>query len=127
MQAAALTYQAVVYKNRLVQQTLKPLLLQGLIPIDMSGYALTFGTTRIPGEEIDVLKAGSPAARDTHIVVLRGSHIYRIPTEVNGEQVSQSSLERAFQEVCHIVPICQSCRASASLPYPWLPGAGHDH
>lgn len=59
----------------LERETIPPLVMRGIIPMCMNQYERMFGTTRIPGEEVDSLRH-TPGSR--HIVFMRRGQYYSL-------------------------------------------------
>jgi carnitine O-acetyltransferase len=84
-------------------QELPPLRMGGVVPVDMHGYPLIFGTTRVPGEECDALKTNAvlmaregakadPRYGDAHIVVTVGSHMFKVMVQEHGKRASAAAI-----------------------------------
>ena len=73
--AANIVHFMLVFKDMVENETLKPLLIRGLVPLCMEQYRRMFSTTRVPGRECDQLKH---KRRSAHIVVMRRGHFYKL-------------------------------------------------
>ena len=73
--AANIVHFMLVFKDMIENETLKPLLIRGLVPLCMEQYKRMFSTTRVPGRECDQLKH---KRRSAHIVVMRRGHFYKL-------------------------------------------------
>ena len=72
--AAALVSSYLDFYHKVKNNQLKPILLQGFIPMDVSQFASMFGTSRIPGEKEDMLKTSD----SQHIAVSCGNKWYTV-------------------------------------------------
>ena len=72
--AASLVSFYLEFYHQVKNNQLKPILLQGFIPMDVSQFAYMFGTSRIPGETEDQLKLSDKQ----HIAVTCGNKWYTV-------------------------------------------------
>jgi len=95
--AAYGVYTYVVNKRKLDQETLKPLVLRGTIPLCMQQYERIFSTTRIPGLEIDELRNYKPQ-NIKYIVVQRKGFYYKVDVyDALGNILTPQNLEKQFE------------------------------
>lgn len=86
--AAVLTRCCLEFKQQLDREELRPMLMQGIVPLCMDQYRRTFSTTRVPGRECDTLKHYDPSS-SRHVAVLCRNHVYCFAVE----RVDHSMLE----------------------------------
>ena len=72
--AASLVSSYLDFYHKVKNNQLKPILLQGFIPMDVSQFAYMFGTSRVPGEKEDILKTSD----SQHIAVTCGNKWYTV-------------------------------------------------
>nr|KAG5707252.1 hypothetical protein BaRGS_000026 [Batillaria attramentaria] len=73
--AASVLYQFLVVKQMIDRQSLEPLVIRHTIPVCMAQYERIFSTTRVPGEETDVL-VHYDLADSQHVAVYRKGVLY---------------------------------------------------
>eukprot|EP00795_Rhopilema_esculentum_P003730 gene3730-15005_t len=73
--AAGILFFLLEFKRQIETEELEPLVIRDTIPLCMWQYERTFGTSRIPGEEIDELKHTHGSE---HIVVFSKGHYYKM-------------------------------------------------
>lgn len=89
--AANLIHSALIFRRKIDRQEMKPILVQGFIPLCSVQYERTFNTTRIPGVETDKLVHYSDAS---HIVVLHKGKFYKVITHYKGRLLMPTQLEK---------------------------------
>ncbi|KAI0232984.1 Carnitine O-palmitoyltransferase 1, liver [Lamellibrachia satsuma] len=93
--AASVTYQVLCCKRLIEREQLPPLFIRNTIPLCMAQYERMFGTTRIPGEEVDELVQ---ATSSKHVVVQRHGIYYQLDVfDVDGLPLSAQSWEKQMQ------------------------------
>lgn len=86
--AAVLTRCCLEFKQLLDREELRPMKMQGIVPLCMDQYRRTFSTTRVPGRDCDTLKHYDPSS-SRHVAVLCRNHVYCFAVE----RVDHSLLE----------------------------------
>ncbi|EKX38102.1 hypothetical protein GUITHDRAFT_115656 [Guillardia theta CCMP2712] len=90
---------ALDFKHRVDHNTLRPLRIKNVLPVCMKGMNKVFGTTRSPGDDCDELKTHIvPEDGDAHVLLMVGSSMFKLPVQVGGKRVSNSSIEQAIRE-----------------------------
>ena len=81
LRAAGLVHCALRFFRRVYTGELEPLRAGGVVPLDMDGYTKIFGTTRLPGVSVDVMRYGdyTTLQENSHIVVQRGNWMFKVP------------------------------------------------
>lgn len=76
--AANLVHHLLGFEEMIANETLEPLLMNDIVPICMSQYRRLFGTCRVPGRDVDVIKHMHEASN--YIVAVRRGRFYKIHT-----------------------------------------------
>lgn len=93
--AASVTHEVLCFKRLIEREQLPPLFIRNTIPLCMSQYERMFGTTRIPGEEVDELVQ---ATNSKHMVVQRLGLYYLVDVlDINGQPLTAQSWEKQMQ------------------------------
>jgi len=93
--AAGITFFLLQFKHQIETETLPPLLIRDTIPLCMWQYERIFGTSRIPGDEIDELRH---TASSEHIVVFANGHYYKMYTvDAHGQELGILDLESQIE------------------------------
>ncbi|KAI7371649.1 acyltransferase ChoActase/COT/CPT, partial [Hortaea werneckii] len=95
--AAAISTAVLEFKQQVDQGTLEPEYMRKL-PMAMSSYEWMFNACRVPSPGADH-PVKYPAEQHQHIVAIRKNAFYKIPTHVNGRQLSNAELEQQFRRV----------------------------
>lgn len=95
--AAAISTAVLEFKKQVDQGTLEPEYMKKL-PICMDSYKWMFNASRVPAKPADYPVKFDPA-QNKHILVIRKNHFFKVPHEVNGQQLNTSELEQAFRRV----------------------------
>ena len=83
--AAQLIHCMLHVKKRLDRQQIKPLLIRNIVPLCMSQYRRAFGTSRVPGEEMDEIVQSGANAR--HVVVHANGAFFKLPVYTRGGHI----------------------------------------
>lgn len=67
--AAGMAHAACVFHMRLLFQQVPPMRIGGVVPVDMNGYSMLFGTNRTPGQPADQIITQAPGS-SRHVTVL---------------------------------------------------------
>ncbi len=95
--AADIAFNMHTLSRAVLDETVEPLRIQGLVPLCMDQYERIFGTTRIPGKECDELQT-NPTAR--HVVVYRRGGFYELPLYAsNGAPLTRGELYVRLQAI----------------------------
>jgi carnitine O-palmitoyltransferase 1 len=88
--AATFVHKLLLYRELINNQTVKPLLVQNLIPLCSSQYKRIFNTTRVPGIVTDKIVH---LAKSSHIVVFSNGKWYKMPIYHKKELLNPKELE----------------------------------
>lgn len=89
--------QFVHFKRLIDHERLDPMLIRGTVPLCMAQYRRMFGTTRLPGREVDSLQQTAWAK---HIAVLRRGHWFRVDAfDSHDQPLHASQMEMLLQQV----------------------------
>ena len=112
--AAAITTAALEFKRQVDGGTLEPEYMRKR-PISMSCYEYMFNCSRVAAEGRDY-----PAKfgwRDNqHVVVIRKNQFFKVPTHVEGQQLTTSELESQFNQIYKKAAKSPAVGALTSLP-----------
>ncbi|XP_059584185.1 carnitine O-palmitoyltransferase 1, brain isoform isoform X2 [Alligator mississippiensis] len=89
-------YAILLYRRLLSQEQIKPLMIQGTLPLCSAQYEHMFGTTRIPGLEADRIQHVSDSK---HIAVLHAGRFYRLRLYHSGRLLRPRELQAQFQHI----------------------------
>ncbi|XP_019406606.1 PREDICTED: AP-2 complex subunit alpha-1-like isoform X2 [Crocodylus porosus] len=89
-------YAILLYRRLLSQEKIKPLMIQGTLPLCSAQYERMFGTTRIPGLEADRIQHVSDSK---HIAVLHAGRFYRLRLYHSGRLLRPRELQAQFQHI----------------------------
>ncbi|XP_048251117.1 carnitine O-palmitoyltransferase 1, liver isoform-like isoform X2 [Haliotis rufescens] len=116
--AATCIYQMMVVKQKLDREQFDPLVIRNTIPVCMAQYERVFSTTRIPGEDMDIIQHKDPS-ESKHIVVLRKGVFYKVNVySPRNRPVPPQVLEKQFQSILEDAEAHQDslCMGEESLP-----------
>ncbi|KAH9499381.1 Carnitine O-palmitoyltransferase 1, liver isoform [Bulinus truncatus] len=95
--AASSLYQILLVREMILTNNLEPLVIRQTVPICMEQYKRVFSTTRVPGEEIDVL-VNYPPSKSQHVVVSRRGLLYRLDVKDQyGKLVGPCELQKQLE------------------------------
>ncbi|XP_038072359.1 carnitine O-palmitoyltransferase 1, liver isoform-like isoform X2 [Patiria miniata] len=92
--AANFTLSLLRFRREIERETLKPLIMQGMVPLCSYQYERLFNTTRIPGLESDTLVHHKDSK---HIVVICRGRFYKLVFQVNATMLNPAELQKQFQ------------------------------
>lgn len=95
--AAALTSAVLEFKKQVDNGTLEPEYMRRF-PISMESYQWMFNACRIPSPKRDY-PVKYPPSEHKYIVVIRKNQFFKLPHEVNGQQLNASELETQFRRI----------------------------
>ncbi|KAL1842611.1 hypothetical protein VTJ49DRAFT_4659 [Mycothermus thermophilus] len=95
--AAAISTAVLEFKKQVDNGTLEPEYMKKL-PMCMDSYKWMFNASRVPAKPADYPVKFDPA-QNKHILVIRKNQFFKVPHEVNGQQLNTSELEQAFRRV----------------------------
>ncbi|XP_071943316.1 carnitine O-palmitoyltransferase 1, liver isoform-like isoform X2 [Antedon mediterranea] len=91
--AGAITHMIMCFKRILEREQLPAMRIRNTISVCMSQYERAFGTTRVPGEEIDEL-VQAHSSQSKHIIVLRKGIYYKVDMmDKEGQLLSPKAME----------------------------------
>lgn len=118
--AAGILLGALEFGDRVHSRSLPPFLVgQGpaKAPVDMSAYDWLAGGCRVPGRGRDSIQVHVPGMHpsqaaesvglrlgDAHVIVLRGTAIFKVPIQRGGRRATFSELRGAMEAVIRAVP-----------------------
>lgn len=112
--AAAITTAALEFQRQVDEGTLEPEYMRKQ-PISMFSYQYMFNCSRVAAERVDY-----PIKFDwkdnQHIVVVRKNQFFKVPTHVDGQQLTTSELELHFSNIYKKAAKCPAIGALTSLP-----------
>lgn len=94
--AANLIYAAFLFRRMIDYETLKPILLQEVIPLCSAQYTRTFNTCRKPGIETDRIEHYHDS---THIAVYHKGRYYKVTTYYKSRLLSPPELQRQLEQI----------------------------
>lgn len=94
--AANLIYASFLFRRTIDLQQLKPILLQGLIPLCSWQYERLFNTTRVPGTETDRL---DHFADSTHVAVYHGGKYFKLQTHFKGRLLTPAEIQVQLEKI----------------------------
>ncbi|CAM9141679.1 unnamed protein product, partial [Lampetra fluviatilis] len=94
--AGNLLHAVMLYRRRLDRGDIKPLMLQGAVPMCSAQYERMFNTTRIPGVETDTIQH----LRDSrHVCVLHAGRYFRLRLYHDGRLLGARELQQQVQAI----------------------------
>uniref|UniRef100_A0A670JMS5 carnitine O-palmitoyltransferase n=1 Tax=Podarcis muralis TaxID=64176 RepID=A0A670JMS5_PODMU len=94
--AGNLVYAMLLYRRKLTREEIKPLMIQGGLPMCSAQYERMFNTTRVPGMEGDTIQH----LRDSkHIAVYHAGRFFRVWLYHNGRLMRPRELQAQFQMI----------------------------
>jgi hypothetical protein len=95
--AANLIFRMLEFEDMIFDESLPPSRLRETVPLDMRQYAKMFGTTRIPGVDVDKLQT----FRSDWIVVTRRSKLFKLVTRhvSSGKRLSHAELAHQLRVI----------------------------
>lgn len=94
--AANLIYSSIIFRRQIDRQELKPLMIQGLVPLCSRQYERTFNTTRIPGEVTDKLIHLNDSS---HVAVYHLGRFYKLTFHHKGRLLQPKQLEYLLDKI----------------------------
>ncbi|TFJ96940.1 Carnitine O-palmitoyltransferase 1, liver isoform [Platysternon megacephalum] len=94
--AGNVVHALLLYRRRLNREEIKPLMIQGTLPMCSAQYERMFNTTRVPGVEADSLQH----RRDSrHIAVFHAGRFFRVGLYHGGRLLGPRELQAQFQRI----------------------------
>uniref|UniRef100_A0A8D0GZ92 Choline/carnitine acyltransferase domain-containing protein n=1 Tax=Sphenodon punctatus TaxID=8508 RepID=A0A8D0GZ92_SPHPU len=94
--AGNVVYAMLLYRRKLTREEIKPLMIQGTLPMCSAQYERMFNSTRLPGVEADTIQH----LRDSqHIAVYHAGRFFRIWLYHNGRLLRPRELQAQFQRI----------------------------
>lgn len=94
--AANLIYSSIIFRRQIDRQELKPLMIQGLVPLCSRQYERTFNTTRIPGVETDKLVHLNDSS---HVAVYHLGRWYKLIFHHKGKLLKPKQIEFLLDKI----------------------------
>lgn len=109
--AAMTTHLLLKVRQELAHEKIKPLILNGLVPLCSWQYERPFNTTRVPGMGKDRLIHW---ADSSHVVVYHRGRYFRCPVVVHGHYLTTVELEYMFDQIINN-DLSSPCSGEAQL------------
>ncbi|XP_074872180.1 palmitoyl thioesterase CPT1C isoform X1 [Carettochelys insculpta] len=94
--AGNMVHAMLLYRHKLEREQIKPLMVQGTLPMCSAQYERMFNTTRIPGVEADSLQH----RRDSqHVAVFHAGRFFRLELYPGGRLLGPRALQAQFQRI----------------------------
>lgn len=94
--AGNVVYCFLKYREELDHETIRPIFVNGCVPLSSSQYDRMFQTTRVPGIEADKIVHFKTS---DHIVVYNRGRYFKVYTHSGGKLLQPRDLEMAFQSI----------------------------
>lgn len=94
--AANLIYSSIIFRRQIDRQELKPLMIQGLVPLCSWQYERTFNTTRVPGVETDKLVHLNDSS---HVAVYHLGRFYKLTFHHRGRLLQPKQIEFLLDKI----------------------------
>lgn len=94
--AANMIYSSIIFRRQIDRQELKPLMIQGLVPLCSRQYERTFNTTRIPGIETDKLVHLNDSS---HVVVYHLGRFFKLAFHHKGKLLQPKQIEYLLDKI----------------------------
>jgi len=88
--AANLIYSSIIFRRQIDRQELKPLMIQGIVPLCSAQYERIFNTTRVPGKEADKLVHLNDSS---HVAVFHLGRYYKLTFHHKGKLLQPKQIE----------------------------------
>jgi carnitine O-acetyltransferase len=112
--AAAITTAALEFRRQVEEGTLEPEYMRNQ-PMAMSSYQYMFNCSRVAAEPADYpIKFNWK--ENQHVVVVRKNQFFKVPTHVDGQQLTTSELELQFSNIYKMATKSPAVGALTSLP-----------
>ncbi|KAF7239641.1 Carnitine O-palmitoyltransferase 1, liver isoform [Varanus komodoensis] len=92
--AGNLVYAMLLYRRKLIREEIKPMMIQGCLPMCSAQYERMFNTTRVPGMEGDSIQHLQDSK---HIAVYHAGRLFRVWLYHNGRLLHPRELQAQFQ------------------------------
>ena len=112
--AAAITTAALEFKRQVDECSLEPEYMRKL-PMAMSSYQYMFNCSRVAAQPADY-PIKFEWRNNQHVVVIRKNQLYKLPTHLNGQQLTASELEAQFNAIYRKAEKAPAIGALTSLP-----------
>ncbi|KAM7134366.1 LOW QUALITY PROTEIN: palmitoyl thioesterase CPT1C [Macrochelys suwanniensis] len=99
MQAARagnVVHALLLYRRLLTREEIKPLMIQGTLPMCSAQYERMFNTTRVPGVEADLLQHRQDSR---HVAVFHAGRFFRVGLYHGGRLLGPRQLQAQFQRI----------------------------
>ncbi|XP_062993403.1 palmitoyl thioesterase CPT1C isoform X2 [Elgaria multicarinata webbii] len=94
--AGNLVYAMLMYRRKLIREEIKPMMIQGCLPMCSAQYERMFNTTRVPGMEGDSIQHQQDSK---HIAVYHAGRLFRVCVYHNGRLLGPRELQAQFQSI----------------------------
>ncbi|XP_032813916.1 carnitine O-palmitoyltransferase 1, liver isoform-like [Petromyzon marinus] len=94
--AANVIHAMMLYRRMLDREEVKPMMVQGAIPMCSAQYERMFNTTRIPGIETDVLEHRNDSK---HMCVYHAGRFYKVWLYLGGQLLGPRALQEMLQHI----------------------------
>lgn len=108
--AANLAYHFLRFQDLINTETLQPRMLNDTVPLCMAQYQRLFGTTRIPGREVDAIKHTWDS---DYIIVVRRGRFYKVNSRrKDGSNLTQAELAHQLRLITEHANLDSASRGS---------------
>lgn len=94
--AANLIYSSIIFRRQIDRQELKPLMIQGLVPLCSAQYERIFNTCRIPGVETDKIVHLNDSS---HVAVYHRGRFYKLTFHHKGRLLQPKQIEYLLDKI----------------------------
>ena len=94
--AANLIYSSIIFRRQIDRQELKPLMIQGLVPLCSAQYERIFNTCRVPGVEADKIVHLNDSS---HVAVYHLGRFYKLTFHHRGRLLQPKQIEFLLDKI----------------------------
>ncbi|XP_055951859.1 carnitine O-palmitoyltransferase 1, liver isoform-like isoform X1 [Argiope bruennichi] len=94
--AACFIHSAFLFRRSIDRQTLKPIMVQNLVPLCSAQYERMFNTTRVPGKETDKLVHLDDSQ---HVAVYHAGRFFKVPMYYMGRLLNPAEIQRQIEKI----------------------------
>uniref|UniRef100_A0A6G1SAI3 carnitine O-palmitoyltransferase n=1 Tax=Aceria tosichella TaxID=561515 RepID=A0A6G1SAI3_9ACAR len=94
--AANLIYSSIIFRRQIDRQELKPLMIQGIVPLCSAQYERIFNTCRVPGVETDKIVHLNDSS---HVAVLHLGRFYKLTFHHKGRLLQPKQIEYLLDKI----------------------------
>lgn len=94
--AANMIYSSIIFRRQIDRQELKPLMIQGIVPLCSAQYERIFNTSRIPGVETDKIVHLNDSS---HVAVFHLGRFYKLTFHHKGRLLQPKQIEYLLDKI----------------------------